>query len=338
MKSHELIRKLPSYRTYAVSPFSARQLPGYGLAILMSLAAFAARWVLEASLPPGFPFLTFFPVVALAAFVAGIWPGLLAAVIGFLASWYFFVVPANSFALTSGAAVAMGFYVLVVGVNLLLMNMALAAFVTSDRMIQRNRELSEFQSLLIRELDHRIKNLFSVVAAVVKLSAREASTPAELAETATARIMALSRSHSSLWQVGKDNRSTVQGVARQILEPYIATAGDRIDIEGETIIADIRQIQIISLIFHELATNSAKYGSLSTKSGRINISAQQLDDPSGNLVVAWQEDAAADHSTTPEQAGFGTELISRLVSAAGGKFERVFEAGRMRARTELPAT
>ncbi len=278
-------------------------------------------------------------MIVLVAFVSGIWPGILAAVLGLVASWYLFIPPLYAFTLTGGAAVALGFYVFVAAVNLLLMNMALNAFIQAEGMAAKNREMTEYQTVLIRELDHRIKNLFAVVSAIVKLSSREVETSAELAERASERIMALSRSHSALWHVGEGAESRFAKVAKQVLEPYLASHGDLIAITGDAEIEDIRHVQIITLILHELATNSAKYGSLHRRAGGITVSAQRQHTDKNDLLVLWREEGVeAPPPKAASGSGFGSEMIARLVAGAGGTFERSFENGTMSVRAVLPVS
>lgn len=334
MKTYEMVRRLPSYRNYGKPPLSVAQMPGYSVALAVTLLAFTIRWAFDAQLPPGFPYVTFFPALVFTAFVAGIWPGILSAFLGMMLSWYFFIPPVHSFELNSNTATALVFYVAVAGIDIALMKLALNAFANVDRMANENKKMSDFQALLIRELDHRIKNLFSVVSAVVKLTAREVETPAELAEAASARIMALGRSHSALWQVGQDSTSTVEGVARQVLEPFLLTHSGQITITGETKLADIRHVQIITLIIHELATNSAKYGTLNSRNGGISIGGEQS---AGSVRVNWVEDGIETMPQPSAGGGFGTEMISRLVASAGGRFERIFEDHMLRASAVLPA-
>lgn len=323
MSPQKLMRQLPSYRFHGAGPLQPGLWPSYVFGILIFVVALGIRWAVNEGLPSGFPYLTFFPAVVIACFVGGIWPGILVAFLSGLASWYFFIPPFESFALTKSSLLALVFYVFIVLVDILLINMALGAFAESDRLTRENVKLTDFQKLLIRELDHRIKNLFSVVASVVKLSSRYAETPAQLADEVNERIMALGRSHGALWRVGQDQTATVQSVARMVLEPYLAQHGSRIRIVGDSPILDVQLVQIISLIFHELATNAAKYGALLNPAGTVAISSAVDGSTKGELTVEWRESGISAPDGEPE-AGFGSELIERLVTSAGGKMTKSF--------------
>ena len=330
MSPQNLMRQLPSYRHHGAAPLDFGLWPSYVFAILIFVVALGIRWGVDEGLPPGFPYLTFFPAVVIACFVGGIWPGILVAFLSGLASWYFFIPPFESFVLTGGSFLALVFYVFIVSVDILLINMAFSAFVESDRLTRENIKLTDFQKLLIRELDHRIKNLFSVVASVVKLSSRYAETPGQLAEEVNERILALGRSHGALWRIGQDQAATVQSVARLVLEPYLTQHGNRIQIAGESPILDVQLVQIISLIFHELATNAAKYGALQQPNGTVAISSSVDPQATGSFTIEWRESGISTQEGEPE-AGFGSELIERLVTSAGGKLGKVFAQDTMTA-------
>lgn len=332
MSPQIVMRQLPSYRYHGVSPFNAVLWPAHVFGLLVFGAALAIRWLVDDALPAGFPYLTFFPAVVIVCFIGGIWPGVLVGLLSGLASWFFFIPPFGSFALTGGSFLALVFYVFIVSVDILLINMAVGAFVESDRLTGENVKLTEFQKLLIQELDHRIKNLFSVVASVVKLSSRHAETPQQLADDVNERIMALGRSHSALWRVGQDQAVTVQSVARLVLEPYLRQHGNRIRIAGESLILDIRLVQIISLIFHELATNAAKYGALLQPQGVVEIAGSA----NGGLLIEWRERGIRAPDGEPN-AGFGSELIERLVASVGGRLDKVFSGDTMVATVTFPS-
>lgn len=334
MPTRDWIRKLPAYRNCGLGPLDRRLLASYASAVAIVGVAFFIRWMFDAWLPPGFPFLTFFPAVIITAFAFGLWPSVMTGTLGLLLSWYFFVPTLNSFALESGGILALVFYLFIVIVDILLTHLAIGAIVESDGAVKAKEELTRFQDILIRELDHRIKNLFAVVASVVKLSARYADSASELAEDSSARILALSRSHSSLWRLGKDADVTVQSIAGQVLEPFLVSHAGRIRITGTSPALDIRLVQILSLIFHELATNAVKYGALAGSDGAVTISTP--GDGSRSLTVVWEESVSSDF-LDGRQKGFGTELIDRLISGAAGTLTRKFENGRMAISLNFPS-
>jgi len=337
MKTPELIRRLPSYKNHGQQWHKADHVVGYLLSVLFVAAAWLARANLDQYLPPGFPFITFFPAVVLATFIGGVWPGVLAAVLGLVTSWYFFLPPGNSFVLNAPTAIALLFYIFVVAVDIVLMNIALTAFKESADLSQSNKLLNDHQSLLVRELDHRIKNLFAVVSSVIKLSARDAQSPQQLADDASARILALGRSHASLLRVGKNQGLGAAEVARQTLDPFLDQHRDRIRLEIGAEPLDVHLVQVLSLVLHEMATNSVKYGALGNEDGRVRVFSNDANAGPEHLQLTWEETSASlAPSQAEEQRGFGSQLIERLMAAYGGDFDRTMQAGRLVAHIRLP--
>ena len=89
---------------------------GFGFAVTAFLGAFALRYALDDWLPPGLPFLTFFPAIIVTAFFAGLWPTVLLTVLSALAAWYFFLLPLQSFELNSATVFALVFFAVVAAI------------------------------------------------------------------------------------------------------------------------------------------------------------------------------------------------------------------------------
>jgi PAS domain S-box-containing protein len=106
------------------SIFRANFALGYAFSLVAFGIALALRFLLEDSLPPGFPFLTFFPAVIISSFIAGTRPGLLCTALSFLAVWYWFLDSSRPFAITHGGATALGFFALIAAVDILLIRAA----------------------------------------------------------------------------------------------------------------------------------------------------------------------------------------------------------------------
>lgn len=129
------------------------------IGLLATLAICVGAWLLrivaDPLLPPGFPFVTFFPAVIITSFLFGVRLGLLSAVLCGLIAWYFFLLPVNSFQL-EGAGVALAFYVFVVGTDLLLVH----GMQTANRQLMRerevNRQLAETKEQIVSELEQQI--------------------------------------------------------------------------------------------------------------------------------------------------------------------------------------
>lgn len=106
------------------SVFRANPALGYGFALLAFALALGLRFLIDDSLPPGFPFLTFFPAVIISAFIAGTRPGMLCTALSFLAVWYWFLDTPGTFALSYGGAVALAFFLFIAAVDIALIRAA----------------------------------------------------------------------------------------------------------------------------------------------------------------------------------------------------------------------
>lgn len=162
-----------------------------------------------------------------------------------------------------------------------------------------------------------MKNLFAVAAGVVVLSARSALTPQEMAKTIRGRLDALARAHLLIRPASPGADSVVQGttlanLVRAIIAPYAdpdrAGDGRRAVIEGPDVPVSGDAASSFALVLHELATNAAKYGALSTGEGRIRISWTVAQ---GQLALIWEEHGGPPIESAPKHEGFGTLLARR---------------------------
>ncbi|TGN42984.1 PAS domain-containing protein [Paracoccus liaowanqingii] len=163
--------------------------------------------------------------------------------------------------------------------------------------------------LLMNELNHRLKNTLATVRAIVRQTLRGAGPMQEAREALSARVSALSRAQDVLtkrnWQ-GSDIREVVTAA----IAPYSDGADKRFRIEGPALALNPRAALSLSLALHELATNAAKYGALSTNTGRIEIMWSLIGHPEPHLCLEWKEHGGP-AVITPSTTGFGTKLIER---------------------------
>ena len=184
--------------------------------------------------------------------------------------------------------------------------------------IEDQRRNEEVRDLLLRELDHRVKNLFSIISGMVSLSARSASSTEELAETIRGRISALARAHAlirvSKPVAGPSREATLQDLVWAILEPYIDATipvnNTRVVIDGPQVILGTESITAMALVLHELATNAVKYGAFSVSSGNIKIS---WTVENGKLNMCWLERDGPLVLQTPITEGFGSILARHSI-------------------------
>ena len=177
----------------------------------------------------------------------------------------------------------------------------------------------EQQELLLKEMDHRVNNLFAIVGGMVALSARSATTPRELAATVQGRLGALASAHQLIrprHSIAEATRreTTLGELVRRVLSPYVdpARTGDslRTEIDGPEIAVGADAATNVALVVHELATNAAKHGAFSVPGGRVHISWAVAK---GRLVLSWEEKDGPVITGPPEREGFGSVLARRSV-------------------------
>ena len=126
------------------------------------------------------------------------------------------------------------------------------------------------------------------------------------------------------------------GLLEQLFAPYETAAGERVAISGEDAAIDDRSATPLALLFHELATNAAKYGALSNEQGRISLSVAGY---STALWIVWKEMGGPVVRAAPDHAGFGSQLLElSAVRQLGGKVDRAWEEDGLRVTIVIPRT
>ena len=167
------------------------------------------------------------------------------------------------------------------------------------------------QRLLVNELNHRVKNSLATVQAIAAQSLRGEEVSATARERFMGRLLALAQANDILvaqeWR-GADLRT----IAAQVASPYGGqTDGDRFTIEGPPVQLGGSAATAMALGLHELATNAAKYGALSSPVGRVVLSWTVKGEGEGrSLNLTWRE-SGGPPVRTPQRTGFGTRLIER---------------------------
>ncbi|MBL6079882.1 PAS domain S-box protein [Belnapia sp. T18] len=182
-----------------------------------------------------------------------------------------------------------------------------------DRTEPRREE--ERRLVLLRELDHRVKNTLAVVQSVTIQSRRYAPTPADFQDALLARLAALARSHDLLTRNSWEGAS-LRDIVRQTLAPYATKVGqDRVSLQGPPVRLTPTAVVTLNLAFHELATNAAKYGALSAPGGRVEVGwhIDRTTNAKPQLEVHWNE-RGGPPVQVPVSRGFGTRLIERGLS------------------------
>ena len=190
------------------------------------------------------------------------------------------------------------------------------------RDISERRRAQEQQQLLLKEMNHRVKNLFALAGGIVALNAKTAATATALAATVSDQLTALSRAHAlTMSPTSLDNGEVQQGTTlhaliEAILTPYAGSASaarPRYSISGHDIPISVAAVTPVALLFHEFATNAAKYGSLSAEGGIVDVICRKTDE---GISVIWQE-AGGPRVEVNGIEGFGSRLINATASQVG---------------------
>lgn len=183
------------------------------------------------------------------------------------------------------------------------------------RDITERKEMEQQREAIARELDHRISNMISVVSSLVSLSAGSAESVSQFALSLQERLRALARTQTFL-RSGREGDVYLSDLLLAELAFYRSEDGANVVVEGEPVIVGTPALQPLALVFHELATNSAKYGAFSVPSGRVTVSAEWVTDADEqSLEVEWRE-VGGPLAKPPSQEGFGSTLIKQMITRA----------------------
>ncbi len=192
------------------------------------------------------------------------------------------------------------------------------------------------QKTLLNELNHRVKNTLATVQLLAAQTIRKCGLPKDVQDDFEARLVALSRAHDDLtgerWEP-VDLRTIVQ----KAVEPYRELGSDMVRIYGEQIKVGAQASLTLAMIFHELANNAAKFGSLSSVDGRLAVSwevANGVREPT--LVIDWEE-SGGPPVNTPARYGFGSRLLQQGVTRQfKGSTRLDYDPSGLRCRMEIP--
>lgn len=196
------------------------------------------------------------------------------------------------------------------------------------RDIGARKEAERVQALLIAELNHRVKNVLATVAAIARQTFARATDIDLATRTFEARLLSMARAHDLLTH-GSWESASLNGIIREALSPYPA---EQLDVWGPDTSVSPKLVVALSLILHELSTNAAKYGALSTAAGRVRVSwsVEETDPP--RLLMEWEE-SGGPIVNPPTRKGFGTRLIESLLSGElGGRAQSSYEPTGLRCR------
>jgi len=186
------------------------------------------------------------------------------------------------------------------------------------------KQAEEGHELLAGEMSHRVKNLLAVASGLTAITSRSAKTTHDMARELTQRLTALGRAHDLVRPLkGSEGRAALLGdLISVLLAPYddLGAFSGRIRVSVPRMGVGESAATTLALVMHELATNSVKYGALSSPSGVLDVSC----DPSGDdVTVVWTEQGGPAVVAPDGEGGFGSKLAARaMANQLGGSLER----------------
>lgn len=207
-------------------------------------------------------------------------------------------------------------------ISLIAAGRLIARSVRAEAVAAQAEELAEARDradLLAHELNHRVKNLFAVVLAIVKLSGRDAPEAKAVTDAIAQRIQALLKAHD-VSQGALDQPSvSLAALIDTTLAPYRSPELTA-EVSGPEVTLDARAITPLGLMLHELTTNAVKYGGWSQPGGRIAVHWECEGD---EVVLTWREEGTP-IVEEPSRQGFGSMLMTSGARQLGGSIERRF--------------
>jgi two-component sensor histidine kinase len=254
------------------------------------------------------PLTTFFPAVLIAALAGGTQAGILATTLGGIIARWAFMPPYYSFVpLTPGQSISLVTY----AVAALIIVWGADHYCTLATRLENEEEL---RKLAVEELAHRLKNKIATIQAVISSKLRD--NP-QLRGDIQGLLQALSAT-DELVMKSQGRGANIQDIIETEVKPYDRS---RIYRAGPAVFLPPSLAMTMGLVVHELTTNAAKYGALSTPLGRVAITWSVSD---GRLTVDWRESDGPKVSPSTV-AGFGTRLLGRALDQFGGTIVRKFE-------------
>lgn len=212
------------------------------------------------------------------------------------------------------------------------------AMVGTTQDVTERKRSEELQTLLVRELDHRVKNMLTVISVLIERSAETAASPETVVDGIRARVGAMGRVHDRL------SLSKWSGVdLKTIIEDELAAyrTPSNVQLDGPSLMLSAEAAMTLSMTVHELATNAAKHGSLSVAEGRVRVDWDIVPDQleQSMLVLRWQEAGGPPVPSSPRRVGYGNGIIRGLVrTELSGCVDFALEPAGARCELRIPAT
>ncbi len=319
-----------------------RPLAGVGLAVGLALLGLFARIGLDPVLPPGFPFLTFFPAIILTACLAGTRAGIVCALAAVAAAWRFLPAAVGDRAFDAANTPAVVVFLMVAAVDILLIRIMQRVV---DRLsVERalTRSLYEQQRTLFEELQHRVANNLAFVSGLLRLQKRRVvAAPGEAGavfDDAITRIDTMGAIHRRLYDPGAATQALDAHLLAMCRELLGSMGADHIDVtvRVQQLEVPLERLLPLSLLIAELVTNSVKHGFAGRQRGSIAIHAETT--PEGQRLLIRDDGPGLAAGTDPGRGdGLGMRIVQGLAAQLGGKVAWRSDSGTL-VEVALPAS
>jgi two-component system CheB/CheR fusion protein len=205
------------------------------------------------------------------------------------------------------------------------------------RDITERKQAEDRNALLVRELDHRTKNLLALVQSTMIQTAEHSTNKESFVQSVTNRLRAMAQAQDLL--IANNLKGAfVEKVVRSALKPFLVNEA-RLEMHGPSVLLKADAVHTLSLVLHELATNALKYGALSQPQGRIVVSWELdgADVKSPRFRMSWRE-VDGPSIVPPQRTGFGTEVISEAPKhGLGAQVTLAYDPTGLRWSIDIPA-
>ncbi|MBS9477344.1 sensor histidine kinase [Ancylobacter radicis] len=306
-------------------PLRESRLLADAFGVAMFLMALALRFAVDSVLPPGFPFLTFFPAVILTTFFCGLRPGITCAVLSTLAAWFFFIGPASNMELTGQALMALGFFVVIAFIDITLIHFTFGA---ADKLRAEQAvtaRLYESQRTMFQELQHRVANNMQFVAALLTLQKRKVTDDPSQAinalDEARARLDTIARIHRRLYAPERLDMPTGQFLRELCCDLITASGGQAItcQVEAPDLPLNVTQLTTLSMLVAEIVTNSLKHAFEPGRPGEIAITVSPRGHGRYEIAIADDGRGMPEELDSARSRGLGMRIIQGLATQLGGE-------------------
>jgi two-component sensor histidine kinase len=304
----------------------ARDRPVAGSITMLAIVVVA--WLLRSAadplLPPGFPYVTFFPAVIITSFLFGVRLGSVSALLCGLLAWYSFI-PPDGFGLTRGTGFALAFYLFVVVTDLALVHWMQRANSQLAAEREVNRSLADTRELLFRELQHRVSNNLQVAAGLLTMQKRQLTDTGERTalDEAAGRLALIGRISRQLYDPSGASQPLVPFLTELCLSVVEASGRHDVtlNVTGDDRLRLMPDAAIpTALIVAEAVANALEHGFADGKSGRIVIGITQAADGGPRVTIHDNGHGLPAHFDAETSTSLGLRIATTLARGQGGRF------------------